>query len=84
MAYIRDYYGVPAKRGGRVVYTGAGRREFGTICGTSSARLRIRLDGMKHSMPFHPTWMLRYLPAQRERHNDIGCAAPKASERTAS
>ena len=23
----------------------------------------IQLDGIKHTMPFHPTWELRYLDA---------------------
>lgn len=62
LAYIRKYYSVPAKRGGRVEYMGDGKPEYGTICGASGARLAIRIDGVKHSMPFHPTWKLRYLP----------------------
>jgi hypothetical protein len=61
MSYIRDYYKVPAKQGGRVKYMGSGRREFGNICGCTGARLRIRLDGMKSSMVFHPTWKITYL-----------------------
>ncbi len=59
--YIRRYYGVPAKRGGRVKYTGCGRDELGTITGTMGSHLRIRLDGLKISHPFHPTWELEYL-----------------------
>jgi hypothetical protein len=54
-------YGVPAKRGGRVEYLGGVTPQFGTITGTDGAHLRIRLDGKKHSSPFHPTWELRYL-----------------------
>ncbi len=61
MAYIRKTYGVPAKRGGRVEYTGRGKPELGTICGAAGAHLSIRLDGIKHTMTFHPTWKLRYL-----------------------
>lgn len=64
--YIRKYYGVPAKRGGRVEYTGNGNSETGTICGSSGAHLRIRLDGKTRSFLFHPTWKLRYLDAQSE------------------
>lgn len=60
--WIRKYYGVPAKRGGRVEYTGGGKPKFGTICGVSGSHLSIRLDSAKHPMPFHPTWELRYLP----------------------
>lgn len=66
MAYIRKTYRVPAKRGGRVEYMGEGRPEFGTICGAAGAHLNIRLDGINHTMPFHPTWKLRYLDAQSE------------------
>jgi hypothetical protein len=63
LAWVRKYYGVPAKRGGRVEYTGDGKLELGTITGTCSGHLRVRLDGVKHTMPFHPTWELRYLDA---------------------
>ena len=40
MDKIRRYYGVPAKRGARVRYTGEGadKPEFGTITGTSADR----------------------------------------------
>jgi len=61
MDYIRRTYRVPAKRGGRVKYTGKGRDELGTIAGAAGAHLSIRLDGVKHTLPFHPTWKLEYL-----------------------
>lgn len=61
LAYVRKAYGVPAKRGGRVSYTGEDRSELGTITGARSGHLQVRLDGIKHSMPFHPTWRLQYL-----------------------
>lgn len=64
IAWIRDYYRVPAKRGGRVEYTGAGAPKLGTIKSASGPHLMILLDGSKHAMPFHPTWELRYLDAQ--------------------
>ena len=63
IALVRRLYRVPARRGGRVEYTGCGRRELGTITSAAGARLNIRLDGVKHAMPFHPTWELRYLDA---------------------
>lgn len=62
--YIRRYYGVPAKRGARVEYTGDNRPEFGTIVSASGGHLNIRLDSAKHAMPFHPTWKLRYLDSE--------------------
>lgn len=61
IAWIRKQYGVPAKRGGRVEYTGGDEPVLGTICGASGSYLTIRLDGAKHPLPFHPTWELRYL-----------------------
>lgn len=61
MQKIRDSYGVPAKRGGRVEYTGNGRNVPGQITGAKGALLRVRLDGDKFSILFHPTWQLRYL-----------------------
>lgn len=63
MAWVRKNYSVPAKRGGRVEYTGGKTPEFGTIIGTRGPHLRIRLDGMDytHPLPFHPTYKLRYL-----------------------
>lgn len=72
MAYIRKTYGVPAKRGGRVEYTGEGRAEYGTIKSANGAHLAIKLDGVKHTMPFHPTWCLRYLPPNREVKRRLG------------
>lgn len=59
--WIRKNYRVPARRGGRVEYTGEKWPQRGTICGASGSHLSIRLDGVKHTMPFHPTWELRYL-----------------------
>lgn len=61
MQYVRKAYGVPAKRGGRVIYTGCGQKEYGTIRSASNGRLNIQLDGIKHTMPFHPTWKLHYI-----------------------
>jgi hypothetical protein len=63
---IRKQYGVPAKRGGRVEYTGGKSSNLGTITGTSGPHLLILLDGSKHSMPFHPTWEVRYLDASAQ------------------
>jgi|JI8StandDraft_1071087.scaffolds.fasta_scaffold248454_3 hypothetical protein len=64
--YIRTAYNVPAKKGGRVRYTGdctkLGEPKLGTITGTEGARLRIRMDGDSFSNIYHPTWELEYLP----------------------
>lgn len=55
-SYIRRYYGVPAKRGGRVrIWTG----EEGTIIWTYMHNLRVRLDS-GHVGVFHPSYGLYY------------------------
>lgn len=64
MEWVRRNYGVPAKKGGRVEYTGGGGSKLGTICGASGGHIRIRLDGQAFSMPYHPTWKIRYLPGE--------------------
>lgn len=61
LRYIRDTYGVPAKRGGRIEYTGNGAKIQGTITGSKGGNIRVRLDGDTHSSVFHPTWKIRYL-----------------------
>lgn len=66
MQYIRDTYSVPAKRGARVEYTGEASPTLGTITGSEGARLRICMDGDKHSGIYHPVWKIRYLPAAQK------------------
>lgn len=61
MERTRKWYGVPAKRGGRVAYLGSGKRELGTIKSAKDCRLRVLLDGHKHTVYLHPTWELEYL-----------------------
>lgn len=65
MAYIRKAYGVPAKRGLRVCFTGGREPRFGTITSAAGSHLRIRLDGEDHPAIYHPTWKLEYLEAGR-------------------
>jgi len=57
--YVRDYYGVPAKRGQRVIVDG--RPGVITSVGGSYAYINVRLDGDKHPTPCHPTWRVEYL-----------------------
>lgn len=64
MAYIRNAYRVPAKRGGRVEYSGdKAAPRLGKIIGADGARLKIRMDGQRVAGRYHPTWELRYLDA---------------------
>lgn len=56
MDYVRRTYSVPAKRGGRIRFEG----KPGVITSAPGARIRIRLDGEKHSVPAHPVWEMEY------------------------
>ena len=67
--YICGHYGVPARLGGRVRYTGDPDHPEGTIVGTTAHYLRIRLDGEKEPCTFHPTWALTYLDGSTSREN---------------
>ena len=61
MEQTRQYYKVPAKRGGRVLYTGGESPRYGTIRSAKGHYLRIQLDGDKHAGYYHPTWEIEYL-----------------------
>lgn len=60
MEWVRKTYGVPAKRGMRVVYTGGGAPVSGTIRSARTGRLKIQMDGAKSAKSYHPTWELSY------------------------
>ena len=55
-AYVRRYYGVPAKRGMRVVADG----KPGLIVGFSDQYIRVRLDGERVVRNWHPAWHMEY------------------------
>lgn len=59
-AYVRSRYGVPAKRGMRVIANG----KPGRITSSAGNYIRIRLDGEKKSDYWHPTWNMEYLDAR--------------------
>ncbi len=65
MAWIRQRYKVPAKRGGRVKYRETGQLGTITSASPSAPYIRIRLDGEKHSSVYHPTWQLKYLEDEK-------------------
>jgi hypothetical protein len=54
MDYIRRYYGVPAKRGGRVSWTTIKGVRHGTITSASNY-LYVRFDDSGYTVPLHPT-----------------------------
>jgi len=53
MGYIRRYYGVPAKRGGRVAWKTSKGVRHGTIT-RATAYVYVRFDGERQSVPLHP------------------------------
>lgn len=67
LQYIRDTYGVPAKKGERVAFDEkdcpplTGRE--GVITGASGPHVMVRFDGVKHAVPCHPK-ALRYLSTE--------------------
>lgn len=60
--YVRDTYGVPAKRGGRIRFTWGGWHgsPLGTIVSFPGQYIRVRMDdGGVYQL--HPTWEVEYL-----------------------
>ncbi|MEQ7008424.1 hypothetical protein ABN028_19820 [Actinopolymorpha sp. B17G11] len=67
--YVRDTYKVPARRGGRVRYTGdKDGPKLATIVSFPGPHLGLRFDGETRTISAHPTWEIEYLPpATREK-----------------
>jgi hypothetical protein len=62
MKYIRDTYGVPAKRGGELIYTNCdGEKLKGKILSASNCHLKVRVEGYKRDLLLHPTCNVEYL-----------------------
>lgn len=59
--YVRETYGVPAKRGMRVTMNG----KPGVITGASGQYVLVRFDGQKNSSRCHPTWEMNYEPEKQ-------------------
>jgi len=62
MKYIRDYYGVPAKRGTQVTITTPKMGDIqGTIVASRGAYIRVRPDlSGGRILTYHPTDNIRY------------------------
>ena len=62
---IRRTYGVPARRGARIVYDGDAIERHGVITSASGTYLRVHFDDepklRRHTL--HPTWHVKYLEA---------------------
>jgi len=64
---VRRTYGVPAKVGQRIRYTGGNEPRMGTIRSAEGAHSMIQLDGDRHTTgPYHPTWKIEYVSALGE------------------
>jgi len=50
LEYIRNYYEVPAKKGKIIAYKG----RLGVITGASGPYVKVRLEGDRNSLPYHP------------------------------
>lgn len=57
LTYVRRAYGVPARRGGRVIVDG----KPGRITSGDGQYIRVLVDGEKKSTKWHPTWRVEYL-----------------------
>lgn len=57
MKYIRETYGVPAKRGARLLYLGVMHR----VCSAQGHYLRTETFGGERYL-IHPTWQAEWLP----------------------
>lgn len=62
MSYVRNYYGVPAYRGGLVTIDG---RQGRILSANESIFVRFNDDGSR--VPMHPTWRVTY----HECHNAV-------------
>lgn len=58
--HINKTYGLKARVGGHVCYSGGEEPKEGTITGVRGQYVRILLDGDKKPKNFHPTWELEY------------------------
>lgn len=81
LGYIRGYYKVPARAGGRIRYEGAWPwRGEGTIVGgegtilgpASGPYLRVQLDGHDEPITLHPTDRVVYLGAAGDTERGPG------------
>lgn len=61
MKLVRKIYQVPAKRGGRVRYTGERKPQEGRIVSARDGRLKIAMGKAGRRGWYHPTWEIEYL-----------------------
>ena len=63
MAIVRKYYGVPEKRGGKIIYrpNDPAFRLIGKILSSDGSHLFVRFDHSCERIRLHPTWEIQYL-----------------------
>jgi hypothetical protein len=61
MESLRRYYGVPAYRGRRIIFTGLKHPVAGRIISARDHKLYICTDEGRRFGPLHPTWEIEYL-----------------------
>lgn len=59
--YIRKTYGVPARKGGIVIYSGGEKPRNGLIVGAEGQYLLVKLGSDKGTYRLHPTWKVEYV-----------------------
>jgi len=57
MKWIRERYNVPARRGRKVIAQG----RKGVIVGSKGEYLRVRVEGEKNILSFHPEFEMEYI-----------------------
>lgn len=60
MASVRRNYGVPARRGTRVIYRGYGEPVAGHLISSTGSHLYMRTDAGARFGPLHPTSRMDY------------------------
>ena len=60
MASVRRMYGVPARRGAEIVYSGYGFPIAGRIISCDGSHLYMRANDGRRVGPLHPTWAIDY------------------------
>ena len=63
MEYIRKTYGVPAQKGGEILFRKCEHTQprRGKIIGSKGQYLRVLFKGNLGVFILHPTWMIEYL-----------------------
>jgi len=65
LKYISESYGVPAKKGQRIIYTGLNYPRPGEIVGSHNASIKVVFDDEpERTYIHHPTWNVEYVESE--------------------